>query len=92
MAARQANGLSGVWACRVLFFVIDRFGIYRTTLVRRGKWWATNIYGGCFHMSGEMRIVLQIERDRGRLAELIQQRPLVPRVDRGRCFVFEGIP
>ena len=39
-----------------------------------------------------MRGVLRIERDRGRRAELIQQRPPVLRVDRGRCFVFEDIP
>ena len=36
MAVRQVNGLSGAWVCCVLFFVVDKLGIFRTTLVRRG--------------------------------------------------------
>ena len=39
-----------------------------------------------------MRGVFWIERDRGRRAELIQQGPLVLRVDRGRCFGLEDFP
>ena len=36
MAARQVNGLSEAWVCYVLFLVVDKLGIFRTTLVHRG--------------------------------------------------------
>ena len=36
IAARQVHGLPGVWVCCVLFFVVDKLGIFSTILVRRG--------------------------------------------------------
>ena len=35
-AARQVSVLSGVWVCCVLFFVVDKLGIFHTILARRG--------------------------------------------------------
>ena len=60
VVAQRVNGLSGVGVCCVLFFVVDKPGIFPPLWYGAAEVGQQNFLAHFFHKSGEMRGVLRI--------------------------------